>query len=137
MVKARNSVTRSSSPLRPEVVALVADESRWWVGPGEFAVLHVDLHEAAGWSLRRRARRRQHPVAVEVVDLLQLGGHPAARGLGTGGREGLDEQAARLPTEGGEDVGLAAGVHLLQPLVEELHLGEVVLAGVHGQLLVE
>src|SRR5438270_1455446 len=112
MVKARNSVTRSSSPLRPEVVALVADEAGWWVGPGELAVLHVDHHEAARWSLRGRPGGRQHAVPVEVVDLLELGEHRRTGRLRPCRGEGLHKQAARLPAEGGEDVGLAAGVHL-------------------------
>src|SRR5205085_1555012 len=118
MVKARNSVTRRSFRSRSEVVALVADEARWWVGPGELAVLHVDHHEAAGRSLRGWSGGRQHAVAVEVVDLLELGDYPGAGGLGPGCGEGLHEQPGRLPPEGGEDVGLAARVHLLQPLEE-------------------
>src|SRR5438270_10029197 len=94
MVKARNSVTRSPSPLRPEVVALVADEARWWVGPGELAVLHVDHDEAAGRSLRGGPGGGQHAVPVEVVDLLELGQDTGSRRFGAGRGEGLHEQAS-------------------------------------------
>src|SRR6059058_2019053 len=111
--------TRSPQPLTscPEVVALVADETRWWVGPHELAVLHADCDEAVWRPLRGRSRGRQHAVAVEVVDLLQLGQDVGPRRLGAGGRQRLHEEAGRLPAEGGEDVGLATD--LLQPLVEE------------------
>src|SRR5438552_14867805 len=94
-VKARKWVTS-----RPEVVALVADESRWWVGAHELAAVDLHGHEAARWSFGRRPDRHQHAVAVEVVDLLELGQHAGARRFRAGGAQGLHEQAGRLPTVG-------------------------------------
>src|SRR3954454_23835377 len=87
MVKARNSVTRRSSLSTPhsgpEVVALVADEPLpWWIRPHEFSVLHVDDDEATWRPLGRRPRRGDHSVAVEVVDLLELGDDRRPRRLG-------------------------------------------------------
>src|SRR5438270_13427902 len=101
-----------------EVVALVADEPRWWVGSDELAVLHADHDEAVRWPLRRGPGRRQHAVAVDAVDLLQLGHHARTRRLGTRGGDVLYEQAGRLPPEGGEEVGHAP--RLRQPRVRPL-----------------
>src|SRR5437867_11029268 len=115
MVKARNWVISSAS----EVVTLIADEARGWSVAHELAVGDLHRHEAAGWSFGRGTDRDQHPVAVEVVDLLQLGQNAGARRLGPGGAESLDEQAGRLPPVGGEDVRRLAPDGLV-PLVEEL-----------------
>src|SRR5437773_1252872 len=71
------------------------------IDPHELASLHAHEHVADGLPFRRRSRFGEHPVAVELVDLLQGGEQRLPRDLRTGGLQRLLEDAARRPRERG------------------------------------
>src|SRR5436190_472052 len=115
IVKLRNVVTAASSRLLEIEVAVAAVAAAGAVLTGEGAVVDPDEDVATGRPFRRRAGGRHHSEVVEVVDLGQLGKEAGPGELGSGRSCRLGEEPTGRPAEGGEDVGLVAGVDLVQP----------------------
>src|SRR5437868_3528924 len=129
IVKLRKAVTagraaRSSafgrSRLDQHVVAVAAEGVWWVVDARELAALHLHDDVAGRRLFPGRVVGRIQAVGVELVDVPQGADEPGARRLRPRRLQGLDEEAGRRPSVGGEEVDRVARVGPLQPRDEDV-----------------